>query len=55
MTRDKKGKYWYHFYIVECVLCGVCDEDRERRYTTKPKDKSDRYEYRQTACDCHFM
>lgn len=48
---NKKQKYWYHTTIYECVLCGKQTKYRERRYTTKPEDYAERYEYNQEACN----
>jgi hypothetical protein len=55
-TKEKpKRKYWYKFHIEECVLCGSHEETRERQYTPKPENPADRYDFRQYACDHHFM
>jgi hypothetical protein len=48
-------KYWYKFYISECVLCGSGYTEKERMYTPKPEDPRERYEYHQTACQSHFL
>ena len=53
--KKKKQKYWYKFYIEECVLCGCHEEWKEKMYTPKPKDIIDRYEHIETACGYHFM
>lgn len=52
--RKRRRKYWYKFYYSECVLCGSHREYKERRYTKKPKDPSERHEFSQYACDSHF-
>jgi hypothetical protein len=48
-------KYWYKFFTEECVVCGEIIEWKERMYTEKPVDASERYEYKQYACPEHFM
>ncbi len=45
-------KYWYMLYIEECPVCGRTDEFKERRYTRKPGDRVDRYNYKQEYCYC---
>lgn len=50
-----KKPYWYKTTIEECVLCGWSDKWRERMYTEKPKEVSQRYIFNQTACDTHFI
>ena len=53
-TKKRKRKYWYKLTTTECVLCGKCQEYRERKYGRKPAaDK--RYHYEQLACDGHFL
>jgi len=52
---DMKRKYWYKFYIWECVICGATDEYKVRQYTEKPENAQDRYEYREFACGIHFV
>lgn len=41
---------WYFLAIHECPLCGSGREYRERRYTPKPEDPTDRFEFRWLAC-----
>lgn len=43
-----KSKYWYVFYIEECVDCGWSDTIKQRVYI-KPKDE-DKYNYSQYLC-----
>ncbi len=44
--RKKPHKpHWYFQYLGECPVCGRDQSIRERRYTPKPKDPSDRIEY----------
>lgn len=52
-AKPKKG-YWYYTVTYECVLCGREEVYRERRYTPKPKEHGERFEYHQTACPQHF-
>lgn len=52
-TKDRR--YWYFIYRRQCVLCGKCDENRERRYTPKPENSLERLEDRQDACHDHFL
>lgn len=40
-----KTKYWYKITIHACPLCGREKVYRERQYTPKPKDDSERYAY----------
>ena len=47
-----KKNYWYLSQVIECPVCGRVDEFKERRYTEKPKDKKDRYNYKQEYCYC---
>lgn len=47
-------RYWYMFYIEECVLCGHTNKWKERQLTVKPSDPSDRYQFKQFACCHHF-
>ena len=35
-------KYWYFTYIDYCPQCGRSEITRERRYTPKPENQSDR-------------
>lgn len=46
MPKHPKGKgSWYFISISECPVCGRGDEVRERRYTEKPTDPHERYEF----------
>lgn len=51
----QKKKYWYYTEIEYCVLCGHENKYRERRYTPKPENPSERTVVRETACGHHFM
>lgn len=51
----RKKKYWYFLTQIECVLCGRSEQYRERRYTPRPDHASNRYEFIQDACGCHFQ
>ena len=56
MTKKEKPKYWYKFYITECVICGAGDEGtRVRQYSPKPDDPNERYDYQQFVCDLHYL
>jgi hypothetical protein len=48
----KKVKYWYFITYYECPVCGRGSEFRERRYTEKPTDINDRYEFIQLYDYC---
>jgi len=50
-----KKKYWYFVITEECVACGLIRQTKERRYDDKPTEPSQRYEYKQFACDVHFL
>lgn len=52
---NNKYKYWYYILTTECTLCGKVKTNKERRYTTKPKNVSERYEHEQVACVVHFL
>ncbi len=54
MSEHGKG-CWYFVYIDECVLCGRGSEVRERRQAPKPIDPVKRSEFRQYACQEHFL
>lgn len=41
---DEKPRYWYRITIYECPICGHSFEYRERMYTPKPVDRSERVE-----------
>lgn len=45
---------WYFIHQWFCVLCGRSTEDRERRWTPRPKRWEDRHDYREGACGDHF-
>lgn len=47
-------KYWYFFSIWECPLCGHSKMYKERRYTPKPENYQDRYEYETEAYHCGY-
>ena len=42
---EEKRKYWYKFFIYECPICGRGDTYKERQYTPKPEDGSERYDF----------
>jgi hypothetical protein len=42
-----KAPYWYLITIDECPVCGRNKTYRERRYTPKPVEPSERYSYEQ--------
>jgi hypothetical protein len=44
-TEMKVRKYWYYYYFGECPVCGRNQSYRERRYTRKPKRRSQRFEH----------
>lgn len=49
----EKRKYWYQYYIEECVLCGKQRIFKRREYDfSSDKEKTI---YNQFACDHHFM
>lgn len=47
--------HWYFTYTRECALCGAGETIRTRMFTPKPPNPRDRYDYKQFACDQHFM
>ena len=47
--------YWYFTEVVSCVLCGKETRNKERRYTPKPDNPSERTVWREDACHNHFM
>lgn len=55
MNELEDRSYWYKFFIEECVICGKTTEWKERQFTPKPKDASERYCYTQNACSTHFV
>ena len=38
-------KFWYKFIIHYCPVCGKEDCFKERIYTIRPKDRSERYSF----------
>lgn len=38
-------KYWYKLFIYECPVCGSGNTYRERVYSDKPVEPSQRYEF----------
>lgn len=52
--RKGKGKYWYYIITESCVMGDTEHEYRERRYTPKPEDNADRYEYKEYFCGNHY-
>jgi hypothetical protein len=55
-TGDRtRRSYWYHTTRVECVLCGRGPTYRERRYTPRPTDPNERWDYRDDVCGSHFI
>jgi hypothetical protein len=58
MSTDKlkeKPAYWYFISRGECVLCGRSTEYRERRYDPRPTDPNKRCDFKQFACEEHFL
>ena len=53
-VKSKKKPYWYFFTFSECVMCGHQDDYKTRQYTPKPKNRNDRYSYRDFGFNCHF-
>lgn len=49
-----KKKFWYFIEYHECVMCGISDTVRTRRYDPKPDDPNLRYKFVQEACGIHF-
>lgn len=47
-----KSKYWYKTTTYYCPVCGKEEPDRERMYTPKPEDSSERYVYKQWYDSC---
>lgn len=43
--------HWYKRFISECPVCGAGDEVRERQFTPRPDDPSERIEYDGMAYD----
>jgi transposase-like protein len=54
MRSKKKRKFWIHFTIHECPLCGRGIKYRNRRKGRKPKDYTKRYTYEQHWCGCGY-
>ncbi len=50
--KASKSKYWYKIDVYECLLCGVREEFRERKYTKRPTNRSDRLDYHESYCGC---
>lgn len=46
--------HWYFVSVWFCVLCGLTQTTRERRYTPRPADPAARHDYMESACGCHF-
>ena len=46
--------HWYFITLLECPVCASCNEYRERRYGTKPKDRSERFIYEQIWDYCEL-
>ena len=44
--------YWYYQDYYECPVCGRGGCNRERRYTEKPSDASERYTFRELYDYC---
>ncbi len=51
MKKPKRAK-WYYIYTAWCPACGQTTTDREAKYTERPKDDADRYEYHDIYDDC---
>jgi hypothetical protein len=50
-------RYWYLWYIGECPVCGKDKSYRERKYTSKPKNREDRIKHmtcEETYCGCVY-
>ena len=41
----QKQTYWYFIWYGECPVCGSSKGYRERRYTPKPEEATERYGY----------
>lgn len=56
MTRspERHRPHWYFTYQWYCVLCGRSETTRERRFTPKPGDPAERFDYTEGACGDHF-
>ena len=50
-----KKKYWYYTEVWSCVLCFRERKYRERKYTPKPENPSERTVWHDDACPEHFM
>jgi len=44
--------YWYKIEYEECPMCGKQTQYKERQYTPKPKDYSERITFRQVYDYC---
>ena len=53
--RKGKGKYWYFITVEECVMGDSEHVYRERRYTPKPENHAERYDYIQFMCSSHYF
>jgi len=51
----KKGTYHYHFLYDECVLCGQTYTSKWRVTGKRHSDRSICVQFKQHACDAHFM
>lgn len=51
-----KKRYWYFFTHYTCSECGTKTVKKERMYTKKPKDSTDRWtaQYRYCSYDCEL-
>lgn len=52
-TKNEKG-VWYLQFVRECVYCGRQDVHRERQPAPPPKDRQERYTFKQDVCGTHF-
>ncbi len=51
----KRNKHWYFIDIYTCPLCGTGSEIRERRYTERPRNWTDRHKEHDSVCEHHFI
>ncbi len=54
-VRKDLRKYWYYTTRYVCVLCGRENVYKDREYIPRPDKYWDRNEYKEDACDDHFM
>lgn len=47
-----RARYWYKFTMFECPVCGRGGTSKERKFTPKPKDAMQRYEFVQWYDQC---